>query len=162
MTFDRNTAIRHAEADFFALGHPFIDKMLGYIGDYEFSGHTAVRVLAAPWISELVSGLQFNFTVRKRVQRGDGTEYLFDLYTVVVRSDGKIDHRLAELAVSTYSIDSYEQSEPAGFQPNATTIESAYHLAKSEIERRVKLWDWDEDVDLVGLAKLIAIPNPTP
>ena len=45
MTFDRATAIRNSQAEFLALGHPFIDAMLRYIGDYDFGGHTAVRVI---------------------------------------------------------------------------------------------------------------------
>jgi hypothetical protein len=35
-------------------------------------------------------------------------------------------------------------------------IDHAYELAKAEVERRVELWDWDEDVDLIGVARVVA------
>jgi superfamily II DNA/RNA helicase len=159
-TFDRSRAIRHSELDFFAIGHPFVDAMLRHIGDYEFGGHTAVRFLPAPWINELFSALQFNFTVRTRVQRGDGTEYLFDLYTVVVGCDGKLDHRLSQLAAEAYSLEPTNLSVPAAMaEPSLGTLENAYQLAKSYLESKVNLWDWDEDVDLAGVANLVLIPN---
>src|SRR5271157_2975294 len=40
VTFDRATAIRNSQAEFFALGHPFINAMIQQIGDYSFGGHT--------------------------------------------------------------------------------------------------------------------------
>jgi hypothetical protein len=39
------------------------------------------------------------------------------------------------------------------------SIESAYQVAKAQIERSVELWDWDEDVDLIGLSKLVILPH---
>ena len=47
VTFDRATAIRISQAEFLALGHPFIDAMLRRVGDYSFGGHNAVRVIPA-------------------------------------------------------------------------------------------------------------------
>ena len=92
-TFDRATAIRDSQADFLALGHPFVDAMLRRVGDYSFGGHNAVRVIRANGIDSAApqAGYQFNFTVRSRVQREDGDEYLFDMHTVVVLPDGSID-----------------------------------------------------------------------
>ena len=35
----------------------------------------------------------------------------------------------------------------------------AYEVAKAALEKRVQFWDWDEDVDLIGVAKLIIEPR---
>jgi hypothetical protein len=160
-TFDRSRAIRHSELDFFAIGHPFIDTMLRYIGDYEFGGHTAVRFLPVPWISEEALNLQFNFIVRTRVQRGDGTEYLFDLHTVVVGPGGQVDRDLSELAAGSYSMDAYNSAafEAAAQAMDATTVQRAFTAAKAYLEGQVECWDWDEDVDLAGLAQLVTVPS---
>lgn len=160
VTFDRSRAIRRSETEFFAIGHPFVDAMLRHIGDYTFGGHTAVRVIQVPGLSEPRAGLQFNFTVRKRVKRGDGTEYLFDLHTVVVGTDGTIDEVLSEQAASRYSVDTDSVSFSNVLRKlNTLDIGSAYQVAKNYLENRVDLWDWDEDVDLLGLAKIVAVAN---
>lgn len=160
VTFDRNTAIRHQEAEFFAIGHPFVDSMLRHIGDYQFGGQTAVRFVEVPGINAVAEALQFNFIVRRRVQRADGIEYLFDLYTAVVRGDGEIDPGLATLAAAAYSIDLADESvADVGRSPSAVAIENGYQKAKSYLEQQLEFWDWDEDVDLVGLARLIMLPS---
>src|SRR5207247_11261216 len=46
-TFDRELAIRRTDADFLALGHPFVASMLGYVGSYDFGGLAEVRPIAA-------------------------------------------------------------------------------------------------------------------
>jgi superfamily II DNA or RNA helicase len=163
VTFDRATAIRDSQAEFFALGHPFVDAMLRRVGDYSFGGHTAVRVIQADRFDSVApkAGYQFNFTVRARVQRGDGDEYLFDSHTLVVLPDGSIDDSMAELAAR-------ESSLPGG--PDDTALEAlrhlesldldkAYQLAKAYLEKRAQFWDWDEDVDLIGMAKLVVLPH---
>src|SRR5207249_2194676 len=103
-TFDRASAIRNPEAEFLAIGHPFVDALIRYIGKYDFGGHTASRVINVPEseLDTLAAGFQFNFTVRKRVAREDGDEHLFDWHTVVVRCDGKVDEDLAALAAKEY------------------------------------------------------------
>jgi hypothetical protein len=30
-------------------------------------------------------------------------------------------------------------------------------LAKAALEKRAQFWDWDEDVHLIGIAKLVAV-----
>ena len=157
-TFDRSRAIRHSELDFLAIGHEFVDSMLRYIGGYDFGGHTAVRYLTAPWIRQATSALQFNFTVRARVQRGDGTEYLFDLYTVVVGPDGEIDDRLSEVAAGAYSVEP-RSTVSVTMRPTPATVESAFQTAKAHLESKVNLWDWDEDVDLLGIAQIVVMPS---
>ena len=162
MTFDRAIAIRNPQAEFFALGHPFIDAMLQHIGDYGFGGHTAVRVVesAALKHGETKVGYQFNFTIRRRVQREDGDEYLFDFYTVVISVEGSPEKQLAACAAATYSKDG---PIPPDVERLLCTLDSigvtpAYELAKAEIRREAEFWDWDEDVDLIGLAKVAFVP----
>jgi len=161
VTFDRSVAIKNAQAQFFALGHPFVDATLQNVGDYSFGGHSAVRLIEVSNVDlrEARTGFQFNFIVRSRVEREDGNEYLFDLYTVVVRPDGVVDEQLASWAASEYS-------KEGPFPPQAQRqlrdleslpLEEAYRIAKHNLEGRVRLWDWDEDVDLIGVANLVAV-----
>lgn len=163
VTFDRSVAIKDSQTQFFALGHPFVDAMLQQVGDYSFGGHTAVRVVEVPDLEPdgIKVGFQFNFVVRSRVEREDGSEYLFDSYTVVVRADGAIDDELATWAASRYS---KEGALPAQAQRrlrdlDGLPIDGAYQSAKKRLEGQVQLWDWDEDVDLIGAAKLIALAS---
>lgn len=158
VTFDRSSAIRNPQAEFFALGHPFVDAMFQQIGDYGFGGHTAIRVIDVPGLKqeEAKAGYQFNFVVRGRVQREDGDEYLFDLYTVVISADGSPDERLALLSAEGYSKDEL----PAGAECLLSALDdvgldTAYQLARAQIEQKAQFWDWDEDVDLIGLAKVV-------
>jgi superfamily II DNA or RNA helicase len=161
VTFDRGTAIRNPQAEFFALGHPLVDAMLQQVGDYSFGGHTAVRVIEAPELQrgERRAGLQFNFIVRSRVQREDGEEYLFDFHTIVVRADGAVDAELGLWAASRYSEGGPVSPEVRGLARDldGLEIERAYELAKERLEGQVQLWDWEEDAELVGVAKVIAI-----
>ena len=162
MTFDRATATRNPDAEFLALGHPFVDAMLRQVGDYSFGGHTAVRVIESAdlTLGEPRAGYQFNFVVRGRVQREDGDEYLFTFYPVVIRTDGSSDDRIASLAAENYSADG-SLSSPADRlfrELEAMEIESAYDLAKAEVERKAQLWDWEEEVDLIGVGKVAILP----
>lgn len=158
VTFDRSVAIRNSQAEFFALGHPFVDAMLERVGDYSFGGHTAVRVIEFPDSQphEARPGFQFNFTVRSRVKRQDGDEYLFDSHTVVVGPQGTIDEELASWAASNYS----KEGAPSPFvqgllrQLDKLPLDQAFQIAKAHLEQKVDLWDWDEDVDLIGIARV--------
>jgi len=162
-TFDRATAIRNPQAQFLAIGHPFIDAMLHHIGEYDFGGHTATRFIrlrdAEP--DGFVAGFQFNFTVRRRVAREDGDEHLFDWYTVVVLADGAVDEKLAALAASEYSIIGYEPTPAVAAALDSLTsskLETAFSSARAFLEQRTQLWDWDEEVDLTGVAKAVFLP----
>jgi superfamily II DNA or RNA helicase len=162
VTFDRATAIRNSQAEFLALGHPFVDAMLRRVGDYSFGGHTAVRVIQADAL-DLASpkaGYQFDFTVRSRVQRDDGDEYLFDLHTFVVLPGGALDDKMAELAASEFSLP--DGPDDAALEAlrhlESLDLDKAYQSAKAALEKRAQFWDWDEDVDLIGVVKLVAVP----
>ena len=159
VTFDRASAIRNAQAEFFALGHPFVDAMIQQIGDYDFGGHTAVRFIKVLGLGaeEAQAGYQFNFVVRGRVQREDGDEYIFGFHTVVISADGLPNARMASSAAMLYSSD---ESQLTGAERllaklDSLSIEDAYQTARAEIERTAQFWDWDEDVELVGLAKIV-------
>jgi superfamily II DNA or RNA helicase len=162
VTFDRATAIRSPQADFFAIGHPFVDTMLRHIGNYDFGGHTAIRVIEVVGSEQdkVAAGFQFNFTVRKRVAREDGDEHLFDFHTVVVRSDGHLDERLAELAANSYSLaeSTHEAISAALKGLDSIDVDTAFESARAHLEKRTKLWDWDEEVDLIGVAKVVFLP----
>ncbi len=162
VTFDRATAIRNSQAEFFALGHPFVEAMLRHVGGYDFGGHTALRVIEADGLEprDAEAAYQFNFTIRSRVTREDGVEFLFELYTIVVLPDGSIDGKLAEIAASAFSLEGdlppAASSALSGLQPLG--LPNAYLSAKTYLETQTELWDWDEDVDLIGVAKLVALP----
>jgi hypothetical protein len=161
VTFDRSVAIKNAQAQFFALGHPFVDATLQRVGDYSFGGHAAVRLIELSNVDlrEARTGFQFNFVVRSRVEREDGNEYLFDFHTVVVRADGAVDDQLASWAASEYSKEGPlpPQTQRQLRDLESLPLEEAYQIARHNLEGRVRLWDWDEDVDLIGVARLIAV-----
>jgi superfamily II DNA or RNA helicase len=163
-TFDRQTAIRNPQAEFLAIGHPFVDAMIRHIGEYDSGGHTATRFLkpADSDLNATVAGFQFNFTIRRRVAREDGDEHLFDWHTVVVRSDGEIDESLATVAEKEYSLMGYEPTDAVSAaldKLDSPELEKAFASARAYLEKRVQLWDWDEEVDLIGVAKVVFVPT---
>jgi len=163
-TFDRQTAIRNPQAEFLAIGHPFVDAMIRHIGEYDFGGHTATRFIKAAdsGLEETTAGFQFNFTVRRRVAREDGDEHLFDWHTVVVRADGEIDENLAMLAAKEYSFVGYEPTPSVSAaldKLDSAELEKAFTSARAYLEGRTQLWDWEEEVDLIGVAKVVFLPN---
>jgi superfamily II DNA or RNA helicase len=165
-TFDRATAIRNPQSEFLAIGHPFVDAMIRHIGEYEFGGHTAARFVKSPdsGADTIAAGFQFNFTVRRRVARDDGDEHLFDWHTVVVRCDGNVDEDLTALAAKEYSLTGYEPTPSVSAALDRLTspeLEKAFVSARAYLEQHTKLWDWDEEVDLIGVAKVVFVPANT-
>lgn len=135
---------------------------LHHIGNYEFSSNAAVHVIERPdsETHEATAGFQFNFTVRRRVAREDGDEHLFDFHTIVVRSDGHLDESLADLAATSYSSDasSDQRTSDALKKLESIGVDTAFQSAKTYLEKRTKLWDWDKEVDLIGVAKVVFLP----
>lgn len=158
VTFDRTTAIRNPQADFFAIGHPFVDAMMRYIGNYDFGGHTAIRVIETKTLKKISVGLQFNFTVRKRVAREDGDEHLFDFRTVLVTPEGVINEKLAEIAAESYSSEQTGDASTLG-ELRSINVPASFECARAYLEKQTKLWDWDEEVDLIGVAKVVFLPQ---
>lgn len=169
-TFERAAAIRNPQAEFLAIGHPFVDAMIRRIGEYDFGGHTATRFIKLPdsGPDSIAAGFQFNFTVRRRVARADGDEHLFDWHTVVVLCDGNVDETLAALAAKEYSLAGYEPTpfvSAALDRLTSAELEKASFSARAYLEQRTQLWDWDEEVDLIGVAKIVFVgsgPGATP
>ncbi|MCK6485057.1 MAG: DEAD/DEAH box helicase family protein [Phycisphaerae bacterium] len=143
-TFDRELAIRRTDAEFLALGHEFVDAMLGYVGSYDFGGLTAIRRVGDKERAG-ISGYLFAFVVRRRITREDGDECLFDFHPVFVRKDGVIDDAAAVAAVNRQASDSQQGSPP----PDPTPF---FDAARSHLDKAANLWDWDEDVEFIGMS----------
>ena len=82
------------------------------------------------------------------------------MHTVVVLPDGSIDVEIAALAASLYSENESPspQIESALEALDKMEVEEAFQFAKAHVERTVQLWDWDEDVELIGVARLVTLP----
>ena len=44
-TFDREQAIKRTDVQFMAIGHPFVDATLSYVGSYDFGGATTLTAI---------------------------------------------------------------------------------------------------------------------
>lgn len=146
-TFDREVAIRRSDADFMALGHPFVDAMLAYVGSYDFGGLTAVREIRAPKKAG-VNGFLFIFVVRNRMMREDGEECLFHFAPVFVTSEGDIDEDAVEVAIQYGGETSSKEIIP-------TDPSAAFQTARRHLEKKAHIWDWDEDVEFIGLSWVV-------
>jgi len=146
VTFDRTQAIRNSALEFFAIGHPFIDAMLSFCGDYDFGGHTTKRVFKDSDCKGQ-EGIQFNFIVRSIITREDGDEYVFDLHPVGIDENYSYNEKMTKSAIENYS----EKSKFADVK--SVDINKAYTVARQYLEKKLeKLWDWDEDVLLLNIA----------
>jgi ERCC4-related helicase len=143
-TFNRQLAIRRTDAEFLALGHPFVDAMLSHAGSYDFGGLSAIRHIQA---SELAgqSGFLFLFVVRQRITRGGGDECLFQFQPVFVNREGIVNENLLEQAIIGTAIENVSKCTP----PDAS---AAFETARSFVETKVGLWDWVDDVEFLGLS----------
>ncbi|MBM4044869.1 MAG: hypothetical protein FJ279_07135 [Planctomycetes bacterium] len=143
-TFDRDMAIRRNDAEFLALGHPFVDAVLAYVGSYDFGGLTSCRRVVGTSLKGK-SGALFVFIVRKRVSAEAGDEFLFEFQPVFVTSDGQIDEEAAKVAVA---------GEAAGQATQRPTADArvAFEVAKSGLEKKAGLWAWEDDVEFLGMS----------
>ena len=41
----------------------------------------------------------------------------------------------------------------------AADLDNAYQLARAALEKQEEFWDWDEDVELIGVARVVALPS---
>ncbi len=81
------------------------------------------------------------------------------VYTVVISAEGSPEKQLAACAAATYSKDGPVPPEVERLLCPLDSMEvAAYRLARAEIEREAEFWDWDEDVDLIGVAKVAFLP----
>lgn len=158
VTFDRKTAIENPDLTFFALGHPFVDRMLKACGDVGFVGYCAQRYVRSQKVKP-GAGYQFNFVVRQRIQREDHEEFLFSLHPVFVRRDGSLDDIAARVCLDSYNQTSPKPAEQEGLDGNLQP-DKAFETASAHLRAKVKtIWDWDEDVSLLNLA-FVQIFNP--
>ncbi len=147
-TFDRELAIQRPDAEFLALGHPFIDAMLRHAGSYDFGGLTAVRTIAEPKLAGR-SGFLFAFVVRQRITREDGDECLFRFEPVFVTAEGRIDDDAAWPAATA---DADAAAPPTGGIPDAG---AAFDAARRRLEETAGVWDWADDVEFLGLSWVV-------
>ena len=147
-TFDRELAIQRSDAEFLALGHPFVDAMLQYAGSYDFGGLTAVRYVTAPKLAGR-SGFLFVFVVRQRITREDSDECLFRFEPVFVNADGRIDDEAVGPAVTGEAAAEAPSAEPV---PDSS---QAFAAARRRLEETAGVWDWADDVEFLGLSWVV-------
>jgi hypothetical protein len=144
-TFDREVAIRRTDAEFLALGHPFVDAMLSYVGSYDFGGLAAIRRISEPKLAGH-RGFLFIFVVRQRITRENGDECLFKFEPIFVTADGRIDNETLMSATNGTSVEEHS---------NGTQVpdpQIAFEAAQRDIEDRLQLWDWTDDVEFLALS----------
>jgi superfamily II DNA or RNA helicase len=155
VTFDRKAAIDNPALTFFALGHPFVDKMLKSCGDVSFVGYCALKTIESRRINQC-KGFHFNFVVRSRIQREDNEEFLFSLHPILVRDDKSIDELTTRVSLESYGHPSphetLESDVLSGIRPD-----KAFEIAKAYLQEQVggSIWDWDEDVSVLNLARVV-------
>jgi superfamily II DNA or RNA helicase len=144
-TFERELAIRRTDAEFLALGHPFVDALLEYVGSYDFGGLCAIR-----YIRDLKragqSGYLFVFVVRQRIAREDSDECLFRFEPVFVRADGQIDEEAIGSAVTQESV---QGGPPPARLPDS---EDAFRTARKYLEEKAGIWEWVDDVEFLAMS----------
>jgi len=145
VTFNRQLAIRRTDAEFLALGHPFVDAMLSFAGSYDFGGLTAIRHIQSPELAGR-SGFLFVFIVRQRITRGGGDECLFQFQPVFVDRGGNVSDELLEPAITGISV------ENVGTKCTPPDASTALETARAYVETKVGLWDWIDDVEFLGLS----------
>ena len=141
-TFDRSQAIRQPEAEFLAIGHPFVDALLGYAGSYDFGGLTASRAIKEPKLAG-TSGFVFVFIVRERITREVDDECLFRFEPVFVTSDGRINQDVVSAALRLEAVSG------VNVPPDPT---EAFQLARAHLEQAANVWDWTDDVEFLGVS----------
>lgn len=140
-TFDRELAIKRSDAEFLALGHPFVDGMLAYVGSYDFGGLATTRQIRNESLSGR-TGWLFAFVVRQRISREGDDECLFRFEPVFVDSTGSVDPSAALAAISV------EATGSATRPP--TDVDRAFQVAKEHLESQSTVWDWDDDVEFLA------------
>ncbi len=147
VTFDREQAIKRSDAEFLALGHPFLDEAMKHVGSYDFGGLTAHRCIETgkPELRGK-SGTLFLFVIRHRVANEFGDECLFTFAPVFVTAEKTIDQACAAVAVAQTAASDQVATKVL---PDAT---ASFEAAKTYLESELKIWDWDSDVEFIGAA----------
>jgi len=146
-TFDREKAIKQTDLEFLAIGHPFVDAMLDYIGSYDFGGLATSRKVRNEKLKG-IKGFQFNFIEKKIIpQEIVGDEYLFSFHSIFITDDNEIREDIAEVLVNTETFG--EPAVTSGFN-----LSEKYELIRSHMENKRDFWDWDEEVDLLNISRI--------
>jgi len=81
--------------------------------------------------------------------REDGDECLFEFAPVFVTAEGKVDESALNVAVNQ------EVNDP----PKSTIIPPdpslAFQAAKQRLEQKAGLWDWEDDIEFIGLSWVV-------
>ena len=142
VTFDRSYAMRHAEAEFMALGHPFTRAVIERCGSVDFGGLASCRNVQNP-ASAGGKGILFNFVVRATQRAGAGANAFFELVPVFVDENGSIDDAAAHAAMASGARPSQFDSHVWG----PDTVTHSYEKARTEVLKRFEGHQlWDEDV----------------
>jgi len=77
-----------------------------------------------------------------------------------VNAEGKVIEGLSRIVASEYSCEYGDDSNGADVLKglDLLSIEQAFEIAKTHLQEKTRLWDWDEDVDLIGVAKVVFLP----
>jgi len=155
VTFDRKAAIDNPALTFFALGHPFVDKMLKSCGDVSFGGYCALKRVESGRVKSC-KGFHFNFVVRSRIQREDNEEFLFSLHPIFVREDKTIDEVTTRVSLDSYGHPASAEICERDLVSNIRADE-VFEIARAHLQEQVgeSIWDWDEDVSLLNLASVV-------
>jgi len=146
VTFDREKAIKRGDLEFLAIGHPYVDAMLDYIGSYDFGGLAASRKIKNEKYKGL-KGYQFNFIQKKVVPQEIGDEYLFTFHSTFITDDNEIKEDIVKILVN------FESTEEGNVVPEPT-LTSKLEKIKHHMEDKLDTWDWDEEVDLLNVCRI--------
>jgi len=147
VTFSRELAMKRSDLDFFAIGHPFINSMLSYLGSYEFGGLNSKRTIKNRDLAG-TKGFQFNFIVKKRITQQLGDEYLFTFHSIFL--DDNDDINLNALKASLEDRSDFLQ--PSNEKIN---VDDRFERVKHHLEKDIEIWDWEEEVDLINIARVV-------
>ena len=100
------------------------------------------------------AGFLFAFVVRQRVTREDGDECLFDFVPVFVSADCEVDVTAVASAVSGTAVESQQPTPPP---PDPT---EPFQAARLSLEEKHKIWDWNDDVEFLGLSWVVFLKQP--
>ena len=146
VTFERDTAMKRSDIDFFAIGHPFVDNMLSYIGSYDFGGLNAKREIRDRNLAG-TGGFQFDFIIKKAVAQELGDEYLFVFHSVFLDDKGSINSKALKSAIEN-------KSETVETFQEKLQIRDKFEKVREYLENKVDIWDWEEEVDLINVARV--------
>ncbi len=148
VTFDRKKAGDQPELELLALGHPFIDKMVNSCGTVDFGGYATTRIIKNKKFSG-TKGIQFNYVVSHRIERGEKEEYLFDMYTIFIDESYQINDDIAHICRRYYS----ENDHPIVDNGIDVDIKKAEKIAENYLRKNIDIIrGWQEDVELLNAA----------